>query len=99
MVENTRRYPNISGHKIALGSSNGQATIYLFDQSVTSSLIEPDNAKQSEVVGVLTVGTFVENHDIERIDLLKIDAEGFDLEVLKGANNTIACNRVPFILV
>lgn len=40
--------------------------------------------RQSETVDITTLSRFVEDHDIEHVDFLKIDTEGFDLFVLKG---------------
>ena len=38
---------------------------------------------------VTTVDKFVEEHQLHKVDFIKIDAEGLDLEVLYGAHNTI----------
>lgn len=41
------------------------------------------------VVEVRTVDSFVATYQIDRVDLLKIDVEGMDLDVLRGAHRTI----------
>ena len=81
-----------------LGATSGQATIYIRECSLKNSLIKPDSFLSEELVKMSTVDIFASEHNIKRIDLLKIDTEGFDLEVLKGAENMLASGRVSFVL-
>ena len=54
-------------------------------------IIEKNNSKNSTVrIDCTTLDSFFDNHI--KIDFLKIDAEGFDLHVLKGAKNLIKSN-------
>lgn len=99
LKRNLNKYNDISCYKIALGScSSNQATIYLTDQSNTNSLIPPKTFAGTETVDLRTVDSFAFDNQIKRIDLLKIDAEGFDLEVLKGAQNMLSSGQVAFVL-
>ncbi len=91
-------HPSIHCHQLALGAEEGEATIYLTPHSSTSSLVRPDNARGEERVRVTTVDRFVAEQGLGRIDLLKVDAEGFDLEVLKGAEETLTRGGVGFVL-
>lgn len=50
-------------------------------------------------VEVSTVDDFCAAHGISRIDLLKIDTQGFDLEVLKGAAGALSSGVVRHVLV
>jgi hypothetical protein len=54
---------------------------------------EPDQ----HVVDVIDLDTFSRDHDISIIHLLKIDTEGHELEVLKGAANMLRENRIRAI--
>ena len=47
----------------------------------------------------LTIDKFIKQKKIKKIDLLKIDTEGHELEVLKGALKTIQEHKVKFILI
>ena len=89
----------VSCHNLALGSINGEMQIYMAGASNTNSLIKPETACKSETVAVQTLCGFAESHSVPRIDLLKIDAEGFDLEVLKGAEAMLAGDCIPFVVV
>jgi len=46
-----------------------------------------------------TIDAFCSEHGVERIDLLKVDTEGFDLVVLTGAEAMLRAGRVRFIYV
>lgn len=51
-----------------------------------------------EMVSLITLDGFVEQRAIQRIDCIKIDAEGSDFEIIKGARNTIEKFR-PVIML
>jgi FkbM family methyltransferase len=48
-----------------------------------------DNSKEMVKVKVIKLDNFIAMHHIPKIDLVKIDVEGFELNVLKGAENII----------
>lgn len=99
LKRNLKGHTNIACHNVAFGATEGQATVYLTGQSDTNSLVKPDTVVGQEVVEVCTVDGFsIRNPEIERIDLLKIDTEGFDLEVLKGAKDMLSAGKVSFVL-
>jgi hypothetical protein len=77
-----------------------QITIFLTRFSTTSSLLKPpeDELRESEQVEVVTLDQFAKKNNLGSIGLLKIDAEGFDLEVIKGAAGTLSSGRVKFVM-
>ena len=93
---------NVNCHHLALGSSDGQATLYLTGRpdanSATNSLIAPSNPIGEETVELRTIDGFASDNGISRIDLLKIDAEGADLDVLVGARSMLSSRRIAFVL-
>lgn len=46
----------------------------------------------------ISIDDFAESRSIERIDFLKIDTEGYDLEVLRGASTSLAKGMINVIL-
>jgi FkbM family methyltransferase len=52
----------------------------------------------TEEVVAQTIDEFVENEDIDKIDVLKIDIEGGEFRALKGAKNTIGKHRPSIML-
>jgi FkbM family methyltransferase len=91
---------NVECRRLALGRVNGRTTMYLTPISLTNSLVRPDDdeLRGTEEVDVGTLDTYVENHHIDSIDLLKIDAEGFDLEVIAGASKILSTGQVRFVI-
>lgn len=88
---------NVEAVNLACFSSSGRVAMERTCDSGTShlSFIESENSK---TVCVTTLDEFVAQSGIKRIDVIKIDTEGCDLEVLKGARQTIAAFR-PAILI
>lgn len=53
--------------------------------------------KEAVQVPVTTVDLFCKKHQIDRINLLKVDAQGADLQVLKGASQMISEGKIDVI--
>ena len=85
-------------HELAMGSQAGQAPINIRAQNSTHTLAPADDSLRQEMVAVQTVDRFVAAERIQRIDLLEIDSEGFDLEVVKGAEHSLRAGIIRFIL-
>jgi FkbM family methyltransferase len=90
----------------ACGSAAGRLVLYDYEGSTGSEhaslhagVIETIHKGRSEqhVVDVIDLDTFAANHSISLIHLLKIDAEGHELEVLKGAANLLREKRIRAI--
>lgn len=94
--------PNVSCYQLAFGSRNGRAPIYLTGESesgsLSNSLIEPAHSVGVEIVELRTIDAFAAEHAIPRIDLLKIDAEGSDLDVLSGAREMLSARKIALVL-
>jgi len=88
-------------HQLALARESGQTMIRLQTNSELNSLrflaSGLDDAA-AEMVTVTTVAAFCEQRGIDRIDALKTDAQGADLDVLRGAEPLLTGARVPFVL-
>lgn len=68
------------------------------DGGNTSSLSPPADFGAVEIdVEVSTLDAEADRIALDRIDLLKIDAEGHDLAVLRGAERLLARNRIRFV--
>jgi FkbM family methyltransferase len=98
LERNVGGLPDVSCHQLALGVQEGSALVFLADDSTANSLRESNVAVGSEQVEVQTVDAFCERHGIPRIDLLKTDTEGSELEVFEGARQMLSSAGVPFVL-
>jgi FkbM family methyltransferase len=89
----------------AVADQPGHLTLYDFrssDGSTQASLSEAAVAYYSNdivahSVDCTTIDGFMMEHAIERIDFLKIDTEGHDLSVLKGARNALRDRKIAMI--
>ena len=97
---------NLTAVNAACGSASGQLILYDYagsagteHASLHPGVIEGIHEGQSEqhLVDVIDLDTFASDHGISLIHLLKIDAEGHELEVLKGAVNLLRGNRIRAI--
>jgi FkbM family methyltransferase len=65
----------------------------------TSSLLRGHSRPDARLdeVDVTTLDATLEQQSIDQVDVLKIDAEGYDLQVLRGASNALAAHRLKVI--
>lgn len=92
-------------HQLALGASPGRVKMQVsrdVDTSDMNSIGEPhpyleDQVLVKEVVEMTTLDKWCAKARIEQVDFLKIDTEGHDLEVLKGATGLLARHAIKLI--
>jgi len=86
-----REIPNINMAQIALSDASGQHVFYDYGTGC-NSLAKRDNAGDLAAtyeVAVWRLDKWCRERGVDRVDLLKIDAEGFDLNVLRGASDLL----------
>jgi FkbM family methyltransferase len=94
--------PRVELRKAAVGREPGAANLFFgSDYETTASLHRNTILGQacSETVQLTTVDQVCAESGIERIDLLKIDTEGHEIDVLLGASAMIEANRISSIQV
>ncbi len=92
------RDPRVVLVSAALGSEVTTAPLFFnIEGEPTASLRDPGGSSRSHTVPVTTVDRVCAEHRIERIDMLKIDAEGLEMEVLLGASAMLEQDRVGAI--
>ena len=72
-------------HNIALWKSNETKTFYVNSQSADSSIIKPRYVEEEIKVKAMRIENFID----KRIKLLKLEAEGAELEILIGAGDKL----------
>mgnify|MGYP006276725423 FL=1 len=86
---------NVEGHQVALGSAPGTATMYLSDNEKQSSSILKPKVHLTHHPHVKFNGTeevevdMLDNFDTKDYNFLNMDVQGYELEVLKGATETL----------
>lgn len=73
--------------KVALGSVEGQVNFYLPNEGNTMCGSCKTKSKLKSVVEVSTIDNYFANGVFDRIDFLKIDAEGSELDIINGISD------------
>lgn len=91
---------NIKAINIAIGSTNG--IVEIFDNKVTrgsSSIIKINQTASSHRVPIKCLDTYLDENHFDSINCIKIDVEGWELEVLKGAAKTLSGPDAPICII
>ena len=99
--------PNIKVIHAGLGSTTSVLSLYSYrtdkaseHASIYKNVMEDLHQNKDLVafdVDIITLDGYCTENKIGRIDFLKIDTEGFELEVLKGASQLIMENKINII--
>lgn len=97
---NLNNHKNIVFEKFACSSYDGEANFYEFSSHSHHSLGDTGISAQERIVKVktITLDSYCQANKISEISLLKIDVEGFELDVLLGASNLISEKKVKNVI-
>src|SRR5215472_1325343 len=102
LSERVSKWPRVRTFQLAFADQDRNARIQLVPEPALNSLRnELSNTSSSsfgELVTIRTLQSFCAEQNVKHIDLLKTDTEGFDLEVLKGAEAMLCARQIQFIL-
>jgi FkbM family methyltransferase len=90
----TRAHPNIKCHRLGLSDRAGTIEFDAVPGSVYNSVARAGRGggqgTPCEFAPVTTIDDFIRELGVDRIDLLKTDTEGHDVNVLKGAAGSLS---------
>jgi FkbM family methyltransferase len=93
---------NVQTWQCALGSRNGKAELFLVEGQETgcNSLRPPKVSEptRSISVPVLTLDSCLQREKMETVHFIKLDVEGAEIEVLRGAEQLLARQPRPVLL-
>jgi FkbM family methyltransferase len=87
--------------QLACGASEGTVDFHVTSNHWCSSVLRPSdlgrrfygewyNTREVVKVRQTTLDAWAARHGVDRVDVLKVDAQGYDLEVLRGATKVLA---------
>lgn len=102
----TQDYGNVENvflNNKAVGHEKGSLEFNEYSWSALNSFFKRAYTKSEIIdtyfVDIISVDDYCNENDIPYINLLKTDTEGFELNVLKGANKMMNQNKVQFVFV
>ena len=96
----------VNYNNFGMGATPGTARLFVFDQgSGINSLYQRQGLESfklgiqqtEEVIRLDTIDHYCHEYGIKKIDFLKVDVEGHELEVFKGMRELLAQGRIDFI--
>lgn len=87
--ENTRATENVEVIHNAASDKNSSQVFYVSSEDADSSLIQPKTYSQKIEINTIRLDSWMESRELLAIDFLKIEAEGAEMEVLKGLGDKI----------
>lgn len=92
-------FAHVEVNEVALGDEVGTATLHVLSYEGGLNSLAPDVASRYQAIDQYEVPVVVlDDRELTDVDLLKVDVEGYELPVLRGAARTIAASR-PLILL
>lgn len=92
--------PRIALKQAAVGSDAGVLELFCESEGETTASLHRDSisgSARSEKVQVTTIDRMAKEEGLEQIDFLKIDTEGYEMDVLLGASSMIESGRISAI--
>ena len=93
LTANTDGLANVQRHRLAVSSASGMVEFHVNADSAKSSLVRLGGA----VARIIVEAVRLDDQVKEPIDFLKIDVEGHELEVLKGAGELLRRQSIKII--
>lgn len=102
--------PNVSIEEGVLWKENGKMTVNECQKMVASSLLDPvDGANQfwgAEFYGIVKnhevsaydIESLMIRHNLDKIDILKLDLQGAEFSVLDGASQKLKSGAIQYVL-
>lgn len=101
LKENVAGQPDVYAWESGLAATTGEITFFQNSNSAMSSFLKlGENGwgdEKKTTAPVTTIDQFCAEQKIDTIDILKLDTQGFELEVLKGAEATIANKKIKLV--
>lgn len=105
LIRNTSSLAGVTVHQLAMGASSGEKKVHLRKYSQLNSLTEEANiiaegeGGVGETIQINSVDNFIKKNRISKIDILKSDTEGYELQVLQGARQALTHQVIDIVYI
>jgi FkbM family methyltransferase len=86
--------------RLAIGAENGVVRLHRARSAGGHRVLDPEAPSRGDVVEVqcLTLDTWVERLgiDLQQVSFIKVDVQGSEMGVLRGARNVLACRHIAW---
>lgn len=90
-------YSNSTLINKALGKSNNILPFYVSTEQGDSSLVKPKGFSEEIEVQVVTLDSLINDLNIHKVKLLKVEAEGYEPEILEGTGSNL--KKIQYVAV
>ena len=81
---------NIEIHNIGLSDKDETATLFRGEAGQTANMVAGGSWQNEEIeVESRSLDSFVESHSVEKIDFIKCDVDGYEMQVLNGMTGVL----------
>jgi FkbM family methyltransferase len=107
-------YPNVVAHNMGMGAEDSRQSLFVHPGSEWNSMLKVSedihrlpnsnnwtfsSAPSPIDVEIATVDGYCRDNKIDHIDVLKIDTQGYELSVLKGAREMLGSKRIRLVFM
>jgi FkbM family methyltransferase len=98
-ISNNLTAKNVTWMRIGLGPTDEVATFYNNMRTDSSSFTvnNPKRVIDQSEISMRRLDTLIAEYKLKILDIVKLDCEGYDIEVLKGFGNLLG--KIPFIFM
>lgn len=84
-------------YSIGFGDKKETLQIFYDNEAQGSASILMKDAKYSEEIQIETIDAFSKENNIEKIDFLKMDVQGYEYNILLGAKEMLSSGKIKYI--
>lgn len=96
---NVASMTNVVVHPFGLHSMDQELLLYVDDQDIgQASVVHPNaDGRHTEIVSLRAAATWASEHNVDRIDVLKVDVEGCEIDVLESLAPLLPSVKVIYV--
>lgn len=96
---NLKRFRRVHLKKQGVGSVSGNLKLSVDDRNSLVSSFALDNGNRTVLCDVTTIDEFLESSKISKVGLLKVDVEGFEIDVLRGCEKSFKSGLIDAVIL